>query len=64
MKRTADDLTNKKFAETDGEFLQACDKAHAFALANRSPGIKPTARQASKYRNGRGLAFRTKVALS
>lgn len=42
-----DGLTNAAFAETDG-FVKACEKA----------GIKPTARQASKYRNKRGSAYK------
>ena len=42
-------LSNKAFAESDGNFQNACEKA--------SPPVKPTARQASKYRNGKGSAF-------
>ena len=39
---------NAKFAETNKEFLAACDLV----------GIKPTTRQASKYRNKKGKAFK------
>ena len=38
------------FAETDKAFINACGEAD----------IKPTARQASKWRNKRGLAYKTK----
>ena len=40
-------MTNKEFAKTDPKFRAACERA----------GIEPTARQASKYRRGFGLAF-------
>ena len=41
--------TNAEFAETNNHFRHACDIA----------GIKPTKRQASKFRNGRrGLALK------
>ena len=38
--------TNKSFT-SDPEFIAACARA----------GVEPTARQASKYRNGKGAAF-------
>ena len=41
--------TNKQFV-TDGAFVSACDKA----------GVKPTSRQASKFRNGKGAAYKAK----
>jgi hypothetical protein len=41
-------MTNKKFAETNAEFIEAC----------RAAGIEPTARQAGKWRDGRGSANR------
>jgi hypothetical protein len=41
-------LSNRKFAETDTNFQAACEAA----------GVKPSARQASKYRNGMGAARR------
>lgn len=40
--------TNAIFAEKNKEFQVACEAA----------GIAPTKRQASKYRNKRGLAYR------
>ena len=43
-------MTNKKFAETNQEFIEAC----------QSIDIKPTKRQASKYRMGKGKAFKAK----
>lgn len=42
--------TNKEFAETNVEFKAACDIA----------GVKPTKRQASRFRNNRGKAFSAK----
>lgn len=40
-------MTNASFAATNEEFRNACEQA----------GIKPTARQASKYRRKLGLAY-------
>jgi hypothetical protein len=40
-------VTNTKFAEVDKVFQAACSEA----------GLEPTPRQASKYRNKRGLAY-------
>lgn len=45
-----DKLTNKKFSETIYEFIKACEEAE----------IKPTIRQASKWRNKKGLAWKRK----
>jgi hypothetical protein len=42
------DLTNAQFAARDKAFGFACEKAK----------VKPTRRQASKFRNGRGLAYK------
>lgn len=43
-------MTNKEFSEQDKIFNKACEIA----------GIKSTKRQASKYRNGKGLAYKKK----
>jgi hypothetical protein len=43
-------MTNKEFAETNKAFQKACENA----------GVKPTPRQASKYRNKKGKAWKTK----
>jgi len=43
-------IPNKVYAATDDAFKAACEKA----------GTPPTARQASKYRMGRGKAFKAK----
>ena len=43
-------MTNKQFAETDVKFKNACEKA----------GTPATARQASKFKMGKGLAFKNK----
>lgn len=40
-------MTNKEFARSDTNFINACE----------ATGTKPTPRQASKYRNQRGLAY-------
>lgn len=42
-------ITNMKFSKMDKPFIQACTKAN----------IPPTQRQASKYRNKKGLAYKT-----
>ena len=41
-------VTNKKFVEIDKAFISACEKVRT----------KPTARQASKWRNQKGKAFK------
>ena len=41
------DQTNAEFAKQDGQFQQACAKAD----------VKPTRRQASKFRNKEGSAY-------
>ena len=41
-------ITNAEFAKTDKEFLKACANA----------GCHPTAKQASKWRNHKGRAWR------
>lgn len=50
MSETPTTLNNRKFAETDKKFRELCDKA----------GTPATKRQASKFRNKRGLAYRAK----
>lgn len=44
----AEKPTNKLFAKEDANFQRACDKA----------GVNPTARQASKFRNKKGAAYK------
>lgn len=41
-------MTNKKFAQEDKAFKKACEAV----------GARPTQRQASKFRNGKGAAFK------
>jgi hypothetical protein len=41
------EMHNEKFAKENMEFQTACDKA----------GVKPTVRQASKWRNKKGRAY-------
>jgi hypothetical protein len=41
-------MTNKQFCETDNQFRKACEVA----------GIPPTPRQASKWLNSKGLAYK------
>jgi hypothetical protein len=40
-------VTHKEFVKTDDKFRKACENA----------GVEPTARQASKFRSGRGAAY-------
>lgn len=46
------EITNGRFASTDGQFQMACARA----------GVKPTKRQASKWRNKRGRAWHARHA--
>jgi hypothetical protein len=41
-------MSNKEFAKTDQAFISACGKV----------GIDPTKRQASKWRNKKGKAYK------
>ena len=43
-------MTNKEFAEKDDKFKSVCEKL----------GIKPTVRQASKWRNKKGVAWKSR----
>jgi len=45
-----DRVTNAEFAKSDTGFQEACEKA----------GIKPTTRQAAKWRRKEGLAYKAK----
>jgi hypothetical protein len=45
-------MDNRTFSVTDGEFLAACVRAH----------VEPTKRQASKYRNKKGRAWKARKA--
>ena len=45
----AEKPTNKVFAKESTAFQNACEKA----------GVEPTARQASKYRMKKGIAYKT-----
>lgn len=47
--KMAEKMTNKKFANEDKVFKDACEKA----------GVEPTTRQASKFLNKKGLAYKT-----
>lgn len=47
-------MTNAKFAEENVDFIEACKKA----TKETGIEIKPTTRQASKYRNKKGLAYK------
>lgn len=47
-------MTNKKFAEKDKGFREACEKA----------GVEPTTRQASKFRNKKGSAYKASKEVS
>ena len=42
-------MTNAQYSQTPA-FIQACERA----------GVKPTKRQAAKFRKGRGRAYRAK----
>ena len=42
------EMTNRKFSKTDKGFMEACEAAE----------VKPTVRQASKWRRGKGKAWK------
>ncbi len=44
------EITNRKFSEINNEFITACEDVK----------IKPSGRQASKWRNEKGLAWKSK----
>lgn len=44
-------MTNKEFATKNDLFIKCCERA----------GVTPTARQASKFRNYKGRAFKVKL---
>jgi len=43
-------MNNREFAEKDEQFKKCCELAK----------VKPTKRQASKFRRGKGLAYKAK----
>jgi len=43
--------TNKEWAKQEEGFIQTCQRM----------GTKPTTRQASKWRNGKGLAWKNRI---
>ena len=45
-------MNNREFSKNDKEFIERCKKAK----------VEPTKRQASKFRRGKGLAYRAKEA--
>ena len=47
-KKVEHKTTNKEFAAEDGNFRAACAKV----------GVEPTTRQASKFRNRKGIAWK------
>lgn len=51
-KRMPKEETNEKFSKTNEEFKKACEEAN----------IKPTKRQASKWRDEKGLAWKKKYS--
>ena len=53
-------MTNAEFAKTDEKFLNACE---AVKRVNRYQKFKPSARQASKWRNQKGIAYKVSKGL-
>ena len=51
-------MTNQKFAETNEEFIHACGKIPWKDKEGKSTTLPPTSRQASKWRNKQGLAWK------
>lgn len=53
-------MTNAEFAKTDEKFLNACE---AVTRVNRYQSFKPSPRQASKWRNEKGIAWKVAKGL-
>jgi len=47
--------TNREFARTDAAFLSACRRVQD----RDGKSLSPTTRQASKFRSGKGIAYKT-----
>jgi len=54
-------VTNKVFAQTDESFHAAVNAANDHQRANKRTLVERTARQASKFRRHRGLAYLAKT---
>ena len=54
------ELTNRQFAAKNEEFIKACFVASSIESkkGRKADSIMPTTRQASKYRNKKGLAYK------
>ena len=48
-------MTNAKFAKTNKEFVAAC---YEVKRLNRYENFEPSTRQASKWRNKKGIAYK------
>lgn len=48
-------MTNRKFAETNEDFLKACEDVKCI---NQFQDFKPSTRQASRWRNRKGIAWK------
>jgi len=48
-------VTNTEFSKNNGEFLSACEKV---TRLKGYQNFKPTPRQASKFRNEKGVAYK------
>lgn len=49
-------MTNTEFSKKDPEFLDACKKVATLPYYQE---FKPSTRQASKWRNKKGIAYKT-----
>ena len=55
-------ISNAQFAQNDAAFRKACDTATVVLEARGiKQTISPNSRQASKYRNGKGIAYNIKM---
>ncbi len=53
-------MTNLEFAKTNKEFLEACTEV---AQMNHYQKFKPSTRQASRWRNQKGIAWKAAKGL-
>lgn len=60
MKEKKPVMTNKEFAKTDKAFRKACD----LVITKEGDELPNTQRQASKFRNGKGAAYKATMKAS
>ena len=57
-KKYKKEVKNKDFARKDPLFLEACRLATEAGINKNGGGVKPTIRQASRFRAKKGIAYK------